>query len=193
MRASTDAASSFWLEALGADAAGAAEAAGLETAAGAALAAMARYLAISSSADMPVFTGEGAAAGVYDAEGVEGDEPPIALMRASTDAASSLLLEVEALGADAAGAAAAGVYDAAGAEGDEPPMAAMRAITDAASSFWLEALGADAAGAAEAAGLETAAGAALAAMARYLAISSSADMPLFKGEGAAAGVYDAEG
>src|SRR6056300_349369 len=127
MRASTDAASSFWLEALGADAAGAAEAAGLETAAGAALAAMARYLAISSSADMPLFTGEGAAAGVYDAEGVEGDEPPIALMRASTDAASSLLLEVEALGADAAGAAAAaGVYDAAGAAGDAPPMAATR-------------------------------------------------------------------
>ena len=56
-----------------------------------------------SSADMPLLTGgEGAAAGpgVYDVEGVKGDEPPIALVRASTDAASSLLPTVEELGAD---------------------------------------------------------------------------------------------
>jgi hypothetical protein len=106
MRASTDAASSDWPAALGAAgvvalrggaAAGAGAAAGFDTAgAGAeaeAAAAIARYLAISSSADMPLLTGEGAAAGVYDAGGVEGDDPPIALMRASTDAASSDWLE----------------------------------------------------------------------------------------------------
>ena len=64
-------------------------------------------------------------------------------MRASTDAASSLLpVEVDA-GALLRGAVV--VVEATGAEGDEPPMAAMRASTDAASSFWLEALGADAA------------------------------------------------
>ena len=74
----------------------------------------------AASSLLPVEVDAGAllrgAAVVVEATGAEGDEPPMAAMRASTDAASSFWLE--ALGADAAGAAT--VAAVTGLEAEEP-------------------------------------------------------------------------